>query len=67
MVSLDDSQFGFVSGRGTTNAIFVVQKLQEKNLAVNKQLYMTFVVLEKTFDHVPQNVIWLGLRKLGGS
>ena len=30
MVSIDDSQFGFVSGRGTTDAIFVVRQLQEK-------------------------------------
>ena len=32
MVSIEDSQFGFVPGRGTTDAIFVVQQLQEKYL-----------------------------------
>ena len=32
LVSIDDSQFGFVPGRGTTNAIFVVRQLQEKCL-----------------------------------
>ena len=46
-VSIDDSQFGFVPGRGTTDAIFVVLQLQEKYLAVNKRLYMVFVDLEK--------------------
>ena len=35
VVSIDDSQFGFVSGRGTTDAIFAVLQLQEKYLAVN--------------------------------
>ena len=30
VVSIDDSQFGFVPGRGTTDAIFVVWQLQEK-------------------------------------
>ena len=54
----NDSQFGFVPGRGTTYAIFVVEQLQEKYLAVNKRLYMTFVDLEKAFDHVPGKVIW---------
>ena len=32
VVSIDNSQFGFVSGRGTTDAIFVVRQLQEKYL-----------------------------------
>ena len=54
MVSIDDSQFGFDPGRGTTDAIFVVGQLQEKYLAVNKRLYMAFVDLEKAFDRVPQ-------------
>ena len=65
VVSIDDSQFGFVPGRGTTDAIFVVRQLQEKYLAVNKRLYMAFVDLEKAFDHVPRKVIWWALRKLG--
>ena len=65
VVSIDDSQFGFVPGRGTTDAIFVVRQLQEKYLAVNKRLYMAFVDLEKAFDPVPRKVIWWALRKLG--
>ena len=65
LVSIDDSQFGFVQGRGTTDAIFVVWQLQEKYLAANKRLYMAFVDLEKAFDRVPRKVIWWALRKLG--
>ena len=65
LVSTDDSQFGFVPGRGTTDAIFVVRQLQEEHLAANKRLYMAFVDLEKAFDRVLQNVIWWALRKLG--
>ena len=53
LVSIDNSQFGFIPGRGTTDAIFVVRQLQEKYLAANKRLYMTFVDLEKAFDRVP--------------
>ena len=40
LVSIDDSQFGFIPGRGTTDAIFVVRQLQEKYLAANKGLYV---------------------------
>ena len=65
VVSMDDSQFGFVPGRGTTDAIFVVRQLQEKYLAANKRLYMAFVDLEKAFDRVPRKVVWWALRKLG--
>ena len=64
LVSVDDSQFGFVPGRSTTYAIFVVRQLQEKYPAANKRLYMAFVDLEKAFDRVPRKVIWWALRKL---
>ena len=48
VVSIDDSQFGFVPGKGTTDAIFVVRQLQEKYLAVSKRLYMPALL---TADH----------------
>ena len=47
------SSFGFVSGRGTTDARLSLW-------STNRQLYMTFMDLEKAFDCVPQNI--LGLR-----
>ena len=45
LVSIDNSQIGFVPGRGTTDALFVVRQLQEKYLAANKRLYMAFIDL----------------------
>ena len=65
MVNIDDMQFGFVPGRGTTDAIFIVRQLQEKYLAVNKPLYFAFVDLEKAFDRVPRKVLWWALRSCG--
>ena len=65
VVSIDESQFCFVPGRGTTDAIFVVHQLQEKYLSLGKQLYMAFVDLEKVFDLVNWKVIWWAMRKLG--
>ena len=64
-VSIENSQFGFVPGRGITDAIFFVRQLQKKYLAANKGLYMAFVDLEKIFDQVPRKVLWWALRKLG--
>ena len=64
-VEIDEMQFGFMSGCGTTDAIFIVRQLQEKDLAANKPLYMAFIDLEKAFDRVPRDVIWWAMRKLG--
>ena len=64
-VEIDEMQSGFMSGCGTTDAIFIVRQLQEKYLAANKPLYMAFIDLEKAFDRVPQDVIWWAMRKLG--
>ena len=50
LMSIEDSQFGFVPGTGTVQHDFVVRQLQEKCLAANKRLYMAFVDLEKAFD-----------------
>ena len=38
-VEIDEMQCGFMSGHGTTDAIFIVRQLQ-KHLAANKPLYM---------------------------
>ena len=50
MVDIDAMQFGFVPGRGTTDAIFIIRQLQEKYIAAKKPLYFAFVDLEKAFD-----------------
>jgi len=50
-------QFGFMKGKGTTDAIFIVREMQEKFGAKGKPLYFGFVDLEKVFDRVPREVI----------
>ena len=65
MVDVNKLQFGFVPGRGTTDAIFIARQLQEKYRAAKKPLYFAFVDLEKAFDRVPREVLWWALRSLG--
>ena len=62
LVSLDDMQFGFRPGRGTTDA---VRQIQEKYLAQKKDLWIAFVDHEKAFDRVPRDVVWWALRQSG--
>ena len=64
-VDIDEMQFGFVAGRGTTDALFIVRQMQEKFAAARKPLYFAFVDLEKAFDRVPRKVLWWAMRSLG--
>jgi hypothetical protein len=64
-VCINDMQFGFRSGRGTTDAIFIVRQIQERFLEKKKDLWMAFIDLEKAFDRVPREVVWWALRRLG--
>ena len=67
VVSIDDSQFDFVPGRGTTvYRCHLCGPSAPAEIPSSEQgLYMAFVDLEKAFDHVPQEVYWWALRKLG--
>jgi len=56
-VKIDGMQFGFTSGKGTTDAIFVVRQIQEKHQAVGRNLFYALVDLEKAFDRLPREVV----------
>ena len=57
LVNLDKMQFGFMPGKGTVDAIFIVKRMEEEYQEKDKKLYMCFVDMEKTFDRVPIKVI----------
>ena len=65
LVELDKMQFGFMPGKGTTDALFIVRRMQEEYLDKSKRLYMCFVDMEKAFDRVPRRVMEWAMRKKG--
>jgi len=64
-IDVDDMQFGFMKGKETTDAIFIVKQMPEKFRAKGKKLYFGFVNLEKAFVRAPREVIRWAMRKLG--
>ena len=64
LVNIYSMWFGFMSGRGTTDALFVVRRMQENHRNKKKKLYMGFVDIEKAFDRVPRKVLEWAMRKV---
>ena len=65
VVGFDKRQYGFVPGRGTTDAIFVLRRISEEYRKKERQLYAVFVDLEKAYDRVPRRVVEWALRVEG--
>ena len=63
-VDIGTMQFGFMPGKGTTDAIFVVRQVQERFMDKKRPLFFAFVDLEKAFDQVPCAVLEWSLREL---
>ena len=61
----DDMQFGFLPGKGTTHALFILRRMLEDFGEREQKLYMCFVDLKKAFDRVPRKVMEWALTKKG--
>ena len=62
-IDIDNMQFGFLKGNGTTDANCIVRQMREKFRAKGK-LYFGSVDLEKAFGRVLRELIRWAMRKL---
>ena len=61
---ISEEQFGFVSGKGTSNALFSLRVIAERALEVQKDLFVCFVDYEKAFDKVKHVELFNMLKNL---
>ena len=62
-IKISKQQYGFMPGKGTTDAMFALRMLIEKYREGQRELHCVFVVLEKAYDRVPREELWYCMRK----
>ena len=63
VTSVSVKQFDFMSDKSTTKTIYLLRQLMEKYREMKKDLYITFIDLEKAFDCILRTLIWWILKK----
>ncbi|ETN79816.1 hypothetical protein NECAME_09615 [Necator americanus] len=62
IVSVSLNQCGFVKDCSTIDAIHAVRILLEKHREKNRSVHLAFLDLEKAFDRVPNEMLWMSMR-----
>jgi hypothetical protein len=50
VINVTENKFGFMPGRSTMEAIFLLRQLMERCREQEKDLYIIFIDLEKAYD-----------------
>ena len=57
-VEISKQQYEFMSGKGTTDAMFTLRMLTEKYREGQREFHCVFGDLKKTYDRVPREELW---------
>ena len=63
--AIGEEQCGFWQGRGCMEKVFAVRQVGEKYLANRKNVFWSFMDLEKTYDTIDRHGMWQMLRVFG--
>ena len=64
-VEISKQQYGFMPGKGTTDAMFALRMLMDKYREGQRELDCLFVGLEKAYNRVPREELQYCMRKSG--
>jgi hypothetical protein len=63
---IPDTQFGFMKGKGITDALFMSRGLISHGLKVEGyQIFQCFIDLKKAYDVVDRSILWEVLKRFG--
>ena len=64
-VEINQQEYGFMPGKGTTDAMFALRMLMEKYRKGQRELHCVFVDLKKAYHRFPWEELWYCMRKSG--
>uniref|UniRef100_A0A3P9JF00 ribonuclease H n=1 Tax=Oryzias latipes TaxID=8090 RepID=A0A3P9JF00_ORYLA len=62
---IGEEQCGFRRGRGCVDQVFVVRQVCEKFLAKGREVFWAFMDLEKAYDRIDREALWVVLSMYG--